>query len=143
MTVDGRALRESYVFPGDAPSAIRFTVTLRPGQVWLLGDNRSIALDSRLRGPAPLAGIQGRVTVIDANGRVTAVRTPAAFVAVRLAPPDHRPLLPYGWLAALLGAGLALIAEIVIGAVLHVRARRRRAAPPGVSWAQLPAGYSR
>jgi signal peptidase I len=43
VLVDGKALDETYLYPGDAPSKSRFSVTLADGQYWLLGDHRSIA----------------------------------------------------------------------------------------------------
>ncbi len=55
VTVDGRPLDESYVYPGDQPSATTFSVTLEPGQLWVLGDHRSIAIDSRMWGPVPVS----------------------------------------------------------------------------------------
>ena len=145
ITVDGRALRERYVFPGETPSETRFSVSLRAGQAWVMGDHRTISLDSRIRGPVPLAMIAGRVSVIiDTDEQVTTVRTPAAFVAAGLAPADRREPAPYAWLAAFLTAIVALIGEAVTGVVLVIRSRgrRRRAAPrPEASSVQLPPGY--
>jgi signal peptidase I len=141
ITVDGRALRERYVFPGEAPSEIRFSVSLRAGQAWVMGDHRTISLDSRIRGPVPLASIAGRVSVIiDGDEHATTVRTPTAFVAAGLAPADRREPAPYGWLAAFLIAIAALIGEAVTGVVLVIRSRgrRRRLARPEVSSVQLP-----
>jgi signal peptidase I len=48
VTVDGKALDEAaYLFPGDQPSQIQFRVTLGAGQVWVMGDDRTVSLDSR------------------------------------------------------------------------------------------------
>lgn len=141
ITVNGRPLHENYLYPGNAPSAIKFSVTLAAGHVWLMGDRRLIALDSRERGPEPLTDIVGRITMIGHNGHFAAVRTPAGYVAAGLAPPDHREPLPYGYLAAAVVAVLALVVEVVVAVVLLIRWRRRKAAPPA-SWAQVPAGYS-
>src|SRR5215469_3574723 len=40
ITVNGKALDETYVYPGDVPSAIRFNVSVPAGKFWLLGDHR-------------------------------------------------------------------------------------------------------
>ena len=48
MTVNGVPLDEkSYLFPGASPSAIHFSVTVPPGRLWVMGDNRAISDDSR------------------------------------------------------------------------------------------------
>jgi signal peptidase I len=48
VTVNGVALSESsYLYPGNAPSAQRFSVTVPPGRLWVMGDHRAISDDSR------------------------------------------------------------------------------------------------
>jgi signal peptidase I len=133
LAVNGRPLHENYLYPGNAPSARRFSVTLGPGQVWLMGDRRSVALDSRIRGPEPLEDITGRISMIGHDGHFADVRTPAAFIAAGLAPPDHRQALPYGWFDALIITMVVLGVELAAGWVLMFRSRRRRARQRGVS----------
>ena len=53
VTVSNKPLSESYVYPGDQPSIAPFSVTLGKGQIWVLGDHRSIAIDSRIVGSSP------------------------------------------------------------------------------------------
>jgi signal peptidase I len=48
VTVNGVALHEgSYLYPGNAPSTQRFSVTVPPGRLWVMGDHRSVSWDSR------------------------------------------------------------------------------------------------
>lgn len=59
--VDGKQLDEPYTHGkrtdrGPVPTP----VTLQPGQVWLMGDNRPNSGDARFFGPQPVANIRGR-----------------------------------------------------------------------------------
>jgi signal peptidase I len=71
VTVNGVPLSEqSYVHPGDTPSQVRFSVTVPPGRLWVLGDNRANSDDSRYRrddpgsGTIPESAVVGRAFVI-------------------------------------------------------------------------------
>ena len=39
-------------------------ITVPPGTVYVMGDNRPVSLDSRREGPVPIAGIKGRAVAI-------------------------------------------------------------------------------
>jgi signal peptidase I len=67
VVVDGTPLDEPYTYgqpslPGD-PS-ITYPVTLPPGTVWVMGDNRTQSKDARWLGPQPVTGVHGKAFVI-------------------------------------------------------------------------------
>jgi signal peptidase I len=71
VTVNGVPLtEESYLYPGDAPSEIRFNVVVQPGRLWVMGDHRLISDDSRNHlgqpggGTIPENAVIGRAFVI-------------------------------------------------------------------------------
>jgi signal peptidase I len=90
VAVNGKPLNETYLYPGNPPSKVPFSVTLGRGQLWVLGDVRSLAIDSRIWGPVPESDVVGRVEVIIDGRSFRQVQTPQTFVAEGLAPPDGR-----------------------------------------------------
>ena len=124
VTVNGVALDEtSYIYPGDAPSAIQFNKVVPAGRLWVMGDNRADSDDSRYRmsspggGTIPESAVVGRAFVIIwPLSRITDLPIPNTFkqaglttaAAVATAPP------------AALGGGTAVLA----GGVLFWRRRR-------------------
>lgn len=56
LSVNGVELSEGYVKAGVSPSDIAFDVTVPAGYVWLMGDNRSNSMDSRMHQDDPNQG---------------------------------------------------------------------------------------
>src|SRR5215467_15134413 len=137
VTVNGRPLDESYLYPGDPPSRSGFSVSLGRGQVWVMGDSRSISVDSRKWGPVPLSGVVGRVVLVNHGLSFTALHTPRTYVTEGLAPADTRSdsylvlgLLIAGSIVALLVLALAGVTSLMI---VHRRAARAPSLPRPVT----------
>jgi signal peptidase I len=87
VTVNGVPLHESsYLYPGAVPSQIRFTITVPAGRLWVMGDNRQVSDDSRMRqydpghGTVPENMVIGRAFVIVwPPGRWRILPIPATF----------------------------------------------------------------
>jgi signal peptidase I len=132
VTVNGRALNEDYLYPGDRPSRTTFSFTVGKGEIWVMGDHRNISVDSRKWGPVPLRGVVGRVILVAHGSSFATVRTPRAFVAAGLAPMDTRLGLYVGLAIAAAASLVVLLLLAAFGTTRFViRRRRGRGAPPG------------
>lgn len=65
LMLNGAALKEPYLHPGDDPSTMAFDVEVPSGSLWLLGDHRNIVIDARYfvsdphQGMIPIANVVG------------------------------------------------------------------------------------
>lgn len=69
LLVNGEPIDETYVYPGDNPSDIKFKVTVPDGHLWVLGDHRSDSRDSRYNsanndGMVPIDNVVGVAFII-------------------------------------------------------------------------------
>jgi signal peptidase I len=93
ITVNGVPLREgSYIYPGEAPSAEFFNVTVPAGRLWVMGDHRGDSADSRYHvadpgaGTIPESAVLGRAfLVIWPPSQVRSLPIPATFTSRALA----------------------------------------------------------
>jgi len=125
VTVNGKPLNESYLYPGDPPSRTTFSVRLGHGQLWVMGDHRKISLDSQDWGPVPASDVIGRIILVNHDFKLTALHTPPTFVTDGLAPVDTRSDVYLAWLALTAVSVLALLVLAITG-ITRVMIRRRR-----------------
>jgi signal peptidase I len=70
ITVNGVALKENYLYPGNEPSFQHFDVTVPAGRLWVMGDHRDSSADSRSHmvdgnnGTIPVSSVVGVVVKI-------------------------------------------------------------------------------
>lgn len=128
VTVNGKELHEQeYLYPGDSPSRIRFSVTLGKGQVWVMGDHRSISRDSREWGSVPEANIVGWVFETRRGSSDLSLTTPSTFIEDGLASPRSQ-AAPAAFSLSLTGLVLAPLALLALGVLGVTRwaIRKRR-----------------
>jgi signal peptidase I len=88
LTINGHALDENYLFPGNKPSDVPFDITVPQDRVFVMGDHRSASADSRVHleadsGTVPLSRVVGRAFVIFwPVSRAGTLSVPKSFAAV-------------------------------------------------------------
>jgi signal peptidase I len=83
LTVNGIAVVEPYLYPGDRPSDLTFDVTVPAERVWVMGDHRSDSADSRAHLGDPGGGM---VRLDDVIGRAGMIYWPPSRVGFLRAP---------------------------------------------------------
>lgn len=81
ITVNGAAITEDYLKPGNAPSEEPFDITVPADKVWVMGDHRADSSDSRYHDPSR-DGSTGAVPVSDIVGRAVAVVWPLSDIGL-------------------------------------------------------------
>lgn len=70
ITVNGKPLKEPYIYKGDVPSDMNFDVNVPIGKLWVMGDHRGASADSRYhtddinKGMVPTDKVVGRVVAV-------------------------------------------------------------------------------
>jgi signal peptidase I len=129
VTVNGVPLSESsYIYPDAAPSELTFNITVPPGRLWVMGDNRGDSEDSRYRtndpggGTIPESAVVGRAfLIIWPLSRITDLPIPNTFKQAGLSVAAGVATAP----PATVAGGTALTGAVA----LTWRRRRRRRKP--------------
>jgi signal peptidase I len=113
VTVNGVPLNEqSYLYPGNAPSTVKFDITVPAGRLWVMGDHREVSYDSRGHignpggGTIPESAVLGRAFVIIwPPSKWSVLNIPATFQQPQLNAPAAAARGPDAALAAAMDNG--------------------------------------
>ena len=70
LVINGKAVKEKYLYAGNAPSETKFDVRVPKGSLWAMGDHRAASEDSRYhqedpnKGMVPLNKVVGRAFLV-------------------------------------------------------------------------------
>jgi len=119
----------SFIYPGSAPSLLKFDITVPPGRLWVMGDNRGDSDDSRLRrndpggGTIPESAVVGRAfLIIWPFSRVSDLPIPNTFEQAALSGSAALATAP----PAAVAGGTVVGGTVFAGAMALTRHRRRR-----------------
>lgn len=131
LTVDGKAIDEPYTdkTPGGRASATDFSAKVPANELFMLGDERTSSLDSRVHlqdrqhGSVPRSEIKGRVDAV-AWPLGGFIGRPAAFAALPGGVSRQGPLKPI--LAAVVAGAVLIFVGAALGPVLNRLTRPKR-----------------
>ncbi|MGP4017873.1 signal peptidase I [Saccharopolyspora sp. 5N708] len=131
VLVDGKPLNEPYLFwePGRGVGQDEFKpVTVPPGYLWVMGDNRNDSADSRVQGGG---GVDGAVPVENVIGKAQViVLPPTRWQSIPEPNPQSTALGAPGWQAGVpVGAGFAAAFPTVWAGRRLVGVVRKRRSP--------------
>ena len=75
LTINGKAITETYLGKGISPSELKFDVTVPEGSIWVMGDNRPNSEDSRFHGDLPSKGFVAKQFIV---GRAVVISWPTS-----------------------------------------------------------------
>ncbi|MFJ6466264.1 signal peptidase I [Streptomyces sp. NPDC091387] len=136
LTVNGIPVEEPYLQTADPASANDFTAEVPKGQLFLLGDDRRVSLDSRVhledggQGSVPRTAVTARVDAV-AWPLGSMIGRPQAFAALPGGVSSAGPLKLQ--LGAVIGGMVLILAGAVYGPVAaRSKRNKQRKAPAGV-----------
>ena len=91
LLINGKPVKENYLYEGNKPSEMTFDVTVPKGYIWAMGDHRAASEDSRYhqedsnKGMVPLNKVVGRAfMIIWPVGHFSLLPRPEALTAIPL-----------------------------------------------------------